>query len=178
MPRLRPALAALALCVVPLAALTACSTGGASGAAAPAASSASTGTASGSAAGSGTASVATPTDMCALLSTDEATAAVGTSIAGAVKADTACSYSGEDAAFSVTLSPDAVDFALAKKLLALDVDDLAPVSGVGDQAAANDKGIVFRDGKVIISIQVDIGTDVIHQDQLVALATTILGHLH
>jgi hypothetical protein len=171
MLRTRSALVILALSALPLSALTACSS------ASSGSSSDSTSAAASSDSGSSS-TVARPTDMCALLSTAEATTALGTDIATTYKGETSCDYSGEDEAFETDLSPTELPkFSDNEKLLKLDVGSLTPITGLGDQAAGNAKGLLFQKGSVIIDIQVSIGTDRTTEDQLVALAKVMLSHL-
>ncbi|HXR43905.1 MAG TPA: hypothetical protein VN759_03805 [Pseudolysinimonas sp.] len=122
--------------------------------------------------------VARPTDMCSLLSIAEATAALGSDIATTYPSDTSCDYSGEDDAFETQLAPTELpSFSGNLKLLQLDVGKTSPISGLGDQAAGNAKGLQFQKGSVIIDIQVTIGTERITEDQLVAVAKVMLSHL-
>jgi hypothetical protein len=182
MLRSRTALLVLALIATPLA-LAGCSSaatslagGSSAGSSSGSAGSVSSGSSSAASAGP---SVARPADMCALLSTAEATTALGTDIATTYEAEhTACNYDGEDESFSTQLAPTEIgSFATAVKLLELDIDATHPISGVGDQAAGNAKGIAFRKGSVIIDIQIDMGTDHTTEDQVIAMAKIMSSHL-
>jgi hypothetical protein len=173
MRRPRTALIALALCALPLAALTACS----SSPSKSAASSSDSGS-SGSKSSGTTSNVKRPTDMCALLSTAEASADTHSKIATTYKAENSCGYSGEDLHFAVRLVPTEIDsLATDEKLLSLDIGKMSPISGVGDEAAGNAKGLDFRTGSVIIDVETDPGTTNTTQDEMVAVAKTVLSHL-
>ncbi len=174
MSRPRTALAALVLCAASLTALTACSSS-------PTSTGSSTGSgpaASASQAPAASSNVARPTNMCALLSTKEASAAFGTQIATTYKGESSCDYSGGDEAFDLTLAPTEIGgFANEVKLLQLDIGATKPISGVGDEAAGNAKGIAFRVGSVIMDMQVSIGTTRTTEAMLTAAAKTVIGHL-
>jgi hypothetical protein len=174
MLRPRIALAALALCAASLA-LTACSSSpsAAAGAASGSGDIASTSQAPAAA----SSNVARPKDMCALLSKKEASAAFNSVIATTYKTAGNCDYSGEDDGFGLTLAPNVLAFADEVKLLELDVDKTHSIAGVGDEAAGNAKGIVFRKGSVVIDIEVNTGHDRITEAMLTAAAKTVVSHL-
>ncbi len=174
MPRPRKAALVLALCALPLAALTACSssTGSASSGSSGSKSSGSSGT-------SASSNVARPKDMCALLSTAEASTAFATKISSTYAPEkTGCNYDGEDLHFDTMLTPTEIDsFGADASLLKLDIGKLATISGVGDQAAGNAKGIVVRVGKVMFDLETEPGTTSTTQDQIVAAAKVMVSHL-
>jgi hypothetical protein len=172
MLRPRTALVALALCALPLAALTACSSSPSKSAAS------SSGSGSAGSKSTTTSNVKRPTDMCALLSTAEATTDTHSKISTTYKAENSCGYSGEDLHFAVRLVPTEIDsLATDEKLLSLDIGKMSPISGVGDEAAGNAKGLDFRTGSVIIDVETDPGTTNTTQDEMVAVAKTVLSHL-
>jgi hypothetical protein len=116
--------------------------------------------------------------MCALLSTSEATTAIGASIATAYKGESSCDYSGADEAFELDLAPTEIgSFSTELTLLKLDVGKLKPVSGLGDEAAGNARGLAFRKGSLIMDLQVTIGTTRATEAQLEAVAKVVLSHL-
>ena len=174
MSRPRTAVIALALCALPLAALTACSSTstGTSGSGSGSKSSSSSGSSTNT-------NVARPTDMCALLSVSEASTAFATKISSTYAPEkTGCNYDGEDLHFDTSLAPTAITtFSEETSLLKLDIGAMSTISGVGDQAAGNGKGIAFRVGSVFIDIETEPGTTSTTQAQMVAAAKVMVSHL-
>jgi hypothetical protein len=170
MLRPRTVLVVLALCTFPLAALTACSSSSPSSPASAAGSKTSN---SGS-----SSAVKRPTDMCALLSTSEASTAMDTSISTTYKSESGCNYAGEDLNFATELAPTEIgSFATELSLLKLDIGKTSPIAGVADEAAGNANGLAFREGSVIIDIQTDPGTTSTTEAEMIAAAKVMIGHL-
>jgi hypothetical protein len=168
MLRPRTALVALALCALPVVALTGCASSSS-----PSTGSSSSSGSKSSGSGSSTSTVTRPKDMCTLITPAQVAAIVGGDAGDTYSKDGTCVYSPED--LDLTLTPANIDWAESISIDKIQYK-LTTVSGIGDQAVEAPNFIQVRKGNVIFTINqpdADGNTSASYR----ALAKIVVGNL-